>query len=242
MRYRRILMKLSGGAIAGDAAWGFDPAALNHIADEVLHLHQAGIQVGVMVGGGNIFKGELGETWGIERAEADNIGMMATVINSLLLRGVLQARGQAEVRVMTALPINTVAEPFLRLRAIRHLDHHAIVVLAAGTGNPYVTTDYPAVQRALELRADALLSAKNGIDGIYTADPHHDPQARRYQTISYDTVIRDNLQALDQSAVLLARDHRLPIHVFDFDASRAMLDICGGEQVGTQIGWEDALE
>jgi CheY-like chemotaxis protein len=153
------------GAIAGDAAWGFDPAALNHIADEVLQLHQAGIQVGVMVGGGNIFKGELGETWGIERAEADNIGMMATVINSLLLRGVLQARGQAEVRVMTALPINTVAEPFLRLRALRHLEHHAIVVLAAGTGNPYVTTDYPAVQRALELRADALLSAKNGIDG-----------------------------------------------------------------------------
>ncbi len=242
MPYRRILMKLSGGAIAGDAAWGFDPAALNHIADEVLHLHQAGIQVGVMVGGGNIFKGELGETWGIERAEADNIGMMATVINSLLLRGVLQARGQAEVRVMTALPINTVAEPFLRLRALRHLDHHAIVVLAAGTGNPYVTTDYPAVQRALELRADALLSAKNGIDGIYTADPRRDPQARRYRTISYDRVIRDNLQALDQSAVLLARDHHLPIHVFDFDAPRAMLDICGGEQVGTQIGWEDALE
>jgi len=168
--------------------------------------------------------------------------MMATVINSLLLRGVLQARGQAEVRVMTALPINTVAEPFLRLRALRHLEHQAIVVLAAGTGNPYVTTDYPAVQRALELHADALLSAKNGIDGIYTADPHRDPTARRYRTISYDRVIRDNLQALDQSAVLLARDHRLPIHVFDFDAPRAMLDICSGEQVGTQIGWEDALE
>ena len=142
---------------------------------------------------------------------------------------------------MTALPINTVAEPFLRLRALRHLDHHAIVVLAAGTGNPYVTTDYPAVQRALELRADALLSAKNGIDGVYTADPRRDPRARRYHTITYDTVIRDNLQALDQSAVLLARDHRLPIHVFDFDAPRAMLRICGGDQVGTRIGWEDTL-
>ena len=142
---------------------------------------------------------------------------------------------------MTALPINTVAEPFLRVRALRHLDHHAIVVLAAGTGNPYVTTDYPAVQRALELRADALLSAKNGVDGMYTADPRRDPQARRYQTIRYDTVIRDNLQALDQSAVLLARDHRLPIHVFDFDAPQAMLQICRGEQVGTYIGWEDTL-
>jgi uridylate kinase len=143
---------------------------------------------------------------------------------------------------MTALPINTVAEPFLRLRAIRHLERQAIVVLAAGTGNPYVTTDYPAVQRALELRADALLAAKNGTDGIYTSDPRRDPAARRYRMVAYDTVIRDNLRALDQSAVLLARDHHLPIHVFDFDAPRAMHQICCGEQIGTRIGWEDLLE
>ena len=242
MQYRRILMKLSGGAIAGDGTWGFDPTALNHISDEILGLHEQGIQVGVMVGGGNIFRGELGETWGIERAEADNIGMMATVINSLLLRGVLQARGSAEVRVMTAIPINTVAEPFIRLRAIRHLDHQAIVILAAGTGNPYVTTDYPAVQRALELRADALLAAKNGTDGIYTSDPRRDPDAHRYRTITYDTVLSSNLRALDQTAVLLARDHGLPIHVFDFDAPGAMLQICRGEPIGTRIGPEDVLE
>jgi uridylate kinase len=242
MLYRRILMKLSGGAIAGENPWGFDPAALDHIADEILQLHRAGVQVGVMVGGGNIFKGELGETWGIERAEADNIGMMATVINSLLLRGVLQARGQAEVRVMTAIPINAVAEPYIRLRAIRHLEHQAVVVLAAGTGNPYVTTDYPAAQRALELRADALLAAKNGTDGIYTSDPRRDPQARRYRTISYATVIANNLRALDHAAVLLAQDHRLPVHVFDFDAPGAMLQICQGVHIGTRIGGEDALE
>jgi uridylate kinase len=241
MQYRRILMKLSGGAIAGDDTWGFDPSALNHIADEVLQLHEAGVEVGVMVGGGNIFRGELGETWGIERAEADQIGMMATVINSLLLRGVLQARGKAEVRVMTAIPINTVAEPFIRLRAIRHLEHHAIVVLAAGTGNPYVTTDYPAAQRALELRADALLAAKNGTDGIYTSDPRQDPDARRYHMISYETVIAKDLRVLDQAAVLLARDHRLPIHVFDFDAPGAMLRICQGENIGTCVGNEDSL-
>lgn len=241
MQYRRILMKLSGGAIAGDGTWGFDPASLNHIADEVLKLHEAGVQVGVMVGGGNIFRGELGETWGIERAEADQIGMMATVINSLLLRGVLQSRGQAEVRVMTAIPINTVAEPFIRLRAIRHMEHHAIVVLAAGTGNPYVTTDYPAAQRALELRADALLAAKNGTDGIYTGDPRRDPTARRYHTIRYETVIARNLRVLDQAAVLLARDNHLPIHVFDFDAPGVMLRICQGEHIGTRIGDEDAL-
>ncbi len=240
MRYNRIMMKVSGGAMSGgvhgERGWGFDPAAINHIADEILQLHHHGIQVAVMVGGGNIFKGELAETWDIERAEADNIGMMATVINSLLLRGVLQARGEAEVRVMTAIPINTVAEPYIRLRAIRHLEHNIIVILAAGTGNPYVTTDYPAVERALELRADALLAAKNGIDGIYSGDPNKDPTARRYQTIDYDKVIADNLKALDQSAVLLARDHNLPIHVFDFDAPGMMYRICQGEDVGTRIG------
>jgi len=242
MHYQRILMKLSGGAIAGDSSWGFDPASLNHIADQILGLHQAGIQVGIMVGGGNIFRGELSETWGIERAEADNIGMMATVINSLLLRGVLQARGTADVRVMTAIPINSVAEPYIRLRAIRHLEHQSIVILAAGTGNPYVTTDYPAAQRALELRADALLAAKNGTDGIYTGDPRRDPEARRYHSIRYDTVIARNLRVLDQSAILLARDNNLPIHVFDFDMPGAMLQICRGEQIGSFIGWEDALE
>jgi uridylate kinase len=238
VRYNRILVKLSGGAIAGETEWGFDPHALNHIADEVLDTHSQGIQVGVVVGGGNIFRGDLGEEWGIERAEADNIGMIATVINSLMLRGVLQARGSVDVRVMTAIPINTVAEPFIRLRAIRHLEHQSIVVLAAGTGNPYVTTDYPAVQRALELRAEALLSAKNGIDGIYTADPRREPGAQRYRSIEYDTVIRQNLRALDQSAVLLARDHNLPIHLFDFDAPGAIRRICQGEDVGTVIGTE----
>jgi uridylate kinase len=242
VQYQRILMKLSGGAVAGESTWGFDPQAFNHIADEILSTQREGIQIGVMVGGGNIFKGELAQTWGIERAEADNIGMMATVINSLLLRGVLQSRGDAEVRVMTAIPINTVAEPYIRLRAIRHLEHGAIVVLAAGTGNPYVTTDYPAVQRALELRAEALLAAKNGTDGIYTGDPRRDPTARRFRTIAYNQVISDNLQVMDQSAVLLARDHNLPIHVFDFDAPGAMLKLCRGEEIGTRIGWENSME
>jgi uridylate kinase len=164
--------------------------------------------------------------------------MIATVINSLMLRGVLSARGgdDLDVRVMTAIPINTVAEPYIRLRAIRHLEHQCIVILAAGTGNPYVTTDYPAVQRGLELRAEALLSAKNGTDGLYTGDPRRDPTVQRYRTVSYDTVIRKNLRALDQSAVLLARDHALPIHLFDFDAPGAMRRICTGEDVGTVIG------
>lgn len=236
MIYKRVLVKLSGGALAGDKVWGFDPAALNHIADELLNLHRLGVQVAVVMGGGNIFRGDLGEQWGIERAEADNIGMIATVTNSLMLRGVLQARGDAEVRVMTAIPMNSVAEPYIRLRAIRHMEHHYLVILAAGTGNPYVTTDYPAVQRALELRATALLSAKNGVDGIYTGDPRRDPTARRYDRVAYDTVIQKDLRALDQSAVLLARDHDLPIHVFDFDQPGTMGRICQGEHIGTLIG------
>lgn len=235
MRYNRILVKLSGGALAGDKDWGFSPSALNHIADEVLKLHHLGVQISVVVGGGNIFRGELGEEWGIERAEADNIGMIATVSNSLMLRGVLEARGDVDIRVMTAIPMETVAESFIRLRAIRHLEHGHIVILAAGTGNPYVTTDYPAVQRALELRAEALLAAKNGVDGIYTADPNKDHSARKYKQINYDTVIRKNLRALDQSAVLLARDHGLPIHVFNFDTPEIMCQICEGEDAGTLI-------
>src|SRR5574341_36797 len=241
MRYNRVLVKLSGGAMAGENGWGFSPNSLNHIADEVLKLHDSGVQVSVVVGGGNIFRGELGEQWGIERAEADNIGMMATVTNSLMLRGVLTARGDVDVRVMTAIPIDTIAEPFIRLRAIRHLEHGYIVVLAAGTGNPYVTTDYPSVQRALELRAEALLAAKHGIDGIFTADPHRDPTARQYKRINYDTVIQKNLRALDQSAVLLARDHNLPIHVFNFDLPEVMCKICLGEDVGTLISNGDDI-
>jgi len=239
MRFKRILVKLSGGALAGEKSWGFDPQALNHIADEVLGLHQSGVQVSVVVGGGNIFRGELGEEWGIERAEADNIGMIATITNSLMLRGVLESRGKSKVRVMSAIPMNSIAEPFIRLRAIRHLEHGYIVVLAAGTGNPYVTTDYPSAQRALELRAEALLVAKQGADGIYTGDPNAERSVRRYRMINYDTVIQQNLRALDQSAVLLARDHDLPIYVFDFNKVGAMKRICEGEAIGTVISHQD---
>ena len=201
-------------------------------------MHELGVQVGVVVGGGNIFRGELGQQWGIERAEADGIGMIATVTNSLMLRGVIHARGKADVRVLTAIPINSVAEPFIRLRAIRHMERECLVILAAGTGNPYVTTDYPAVQRALELRCQAILSAKHGVDGVYTADPNRDPNARRYRRVSYDSVIRKNLKVMDQSAVLLARDHSLPIHLFDFDAPGQLRRLCQGEDLGTLVSFE----
>ncbi len=187
-----------------------------------------------MVGGGNIFKGE--------RAEADNIGMTGTMINSVMLRGVLKAGCDADVRVTTAIPVDTVAEPFIRLRAIRHPGHGCIVILAAGNGNPYVTTGYPAAQRALEFRADALLSAKSGTDAVYTSDPRKDPSAQRYSRVSRGSMVKQNVRALDQSAALLARDNGLPIHVFDADAPGAMRRICCGEDVGTLIcDCEDVL-
>jgi uridylate kinase len=242
------LVKLSGGAFSGQAEFGFDKPAVDLLADGVLALSRAGVQVAVMVGGGNIFRGRLAEQWGIERAEADNIGMMATVVNSLILRGALAARGAGEVRVMTAIPMQAIAEPYIRLRAIHHLEKGYLVVFAAGTGQPYVTTDYPAVQRALEIRADVILAAKQGVNGIFTADPKRDAGAKRFRTIRYEDVLARGLDVMDQSAFILARDHGLPIHVFAASEPGAMTAICLGRatdvrdsgEVGTYIGPEVA--
>lgn len=235
MRYKRVLVKLSGGAVAKDSGFGFDPAQLEHIAGEILALVSMGVEVAIVIGGGNIFRGNMAEMWGIDRVEADNIGTLATVINSLMLRGVLKARVNREVRVMTAVPINAVAEPYIRLRAVHHLEKGYVVIFAGGNGQPYVTTDYPAVQRALEVEADALLVAKHGVDGVFTADPRKEPSAKQYAALSFDEVVRQDLRVMDQSAMILARDHGLPLHVFNFDRPGAMADICRGEQVGTFI-------
>lgn len=234
-KFRRVMVKLSGGALAGSGESVFDRPALSHIADEVLAMKNRGIEVALMVGGGNIFRGNTAEQWGIERAEADNIGMMATVINSLILRSVFTAKGAGEVRVMTAQPIPSVAEPYVRLRAIHHLEKGYLVIFAGGTGQPYQTTDYPAVQRALEIRAEVILAAKNGTNGIYTADPNKDPGARRYKSLAYDDALGGGIRVMDQSAFILARDYGLPIHLFDFDEKGCMSRICRGEDVGTLI-------
>jgi uridylate kinase len=235
-RYRRVLLKLSGGAFSGERDSGVDKAAVDLLCDEILSVAELGVQVAVMVGGGNIFRGRLADEWGIERAEADNIGMMATIINSLFLRGALVARGAGEVRVMTALTVSAVAEPYIRLRAIKHLEKGYLVIFAAGTGQPYVTTDYPAVQRAIEIRADVLLAAKSGVNGICTADPKRDPGARRFRTIRYDDVLSRGLVVMDQAAFILARDHRLPVHVFDAAGRDIMRRLCEGAEIGTFIG------
>ncbi len=237
-RYRRVVIKLSGGALSGAEPIGLDAHALEHVALQVLDTVAAGAQVAVVVGGGNFFRGSLAEQWGIDRAEADSIGMLGTVMNSLMLRGVLKAASDREVRVMTALPIPAVAEPFIRLRAIAHLEKGHIVVLAGGIGQPYVTTDYPSVQRALELNADALLVAKHGVDGVYSADPRVSPDAERYSQLAYTDVIARDLRVMDPSAFILARDHGLPLHIFGIEQAGAMAAIVHGEDVGTRIAMD----
>jgi uridylate kinase len=234
-RYRRVVVKLSGEALAGPAGTGADPASLARVADEVLSVHELGVQVAVVVGGGNYFRGRMADGWGISRAEADNIGMLGTVMNALMLRGALTARTEADIRVMTAVPIHSVAEPFIRLRAVHHLERGMIVVLAGGIGQPYVTTDYPAVQRALELDADALLVAKHGVDGVYDADPKHHPDAKRYTSLTYDEAIAAGVRIMDTSAFVLANEQSLTMHVFDVGAEGVMRGICQGLELGTRI-------
>jgi uridylate kinase len=235
LRYRRVVVKLSGQAFAGSADSGVDPASLARIAEEVLSVRTLGVQVAVVLGGGNYFRGRMAEGWGISRAEADNIGMLGTVMNALMLRGALTARTDADIRVMTAVPIHSVAEPFIRLRAVHHLERGMIVVLAGGIGQPYVTTDYPAVQRALELDADALLVAKHGVDGVYDADPKHHPDAKRYTSLTYDEAIAAGVRIMDTSAFVLANEQSLTMHVFDVGAEGVMRGICQGLELGTRI-------
>ena len=234
-RYRRVIVKLSGEALSGTAGSGVDPASLSRVADEVLSLHNLGVQVAVVVGGGNYFRGRMADGWGISRAEADNIGMLGTVMNALMLRGALTARTKTDIRVMTAIPITSVAEPFIRLRAISHLERNYIVLLGGGIGQPYVTTDYPAVQRSLELEADALLVAKHGVDGVYDSDPRLNPDAVRFTSLTYEEALAADIRIMDTSAFVLANEQGLTMHVFDVGAVGVMRSICQGGNDGTRI-------
>lgn len=234
-RYKRVVLKLSGEALAGESGWGVEPDRLAHLSDEVLAVHQLGVQVAVVVGGGNYFRGRMSEGWGIGRAEADNIGMLGTVMNALMLRGALTARTDADIRVMTAVPMQSVAEPFIRLRALSHLDHNHIVILAGGIGQPYVTTDYPSVQRALELDADALLVAKRDIDAVYDRDPNVHPNAVRFDRLSYEDAVANGIKVMDTSAFVLAGEQDLTMHIFDVSRKNLMRRICEGEDIGTLV-------
>ncbi|ADY21127.1 UMP kinase [Bacillus paranthracis] len=239
--YKRVLIKLSGGALADQTGNSFNSKRLEHIANEILSIVDLGIEVSIVIGGGNIFRGHLAEEWGIDRVEADNIGTLGTIINSLMLRGVLTSKTNTEVRVMTSIPFNAVAEPYIRLRAVHHLDNGYIVIFGGGNGQPFVTTDYPSVQRAIEMNSDAILVAKQGVDGVFTSDPKHNKSAKMYRKLNYNDVVRQNIQVMDQAALLLARDYNLPAHVFNFDEPGVMKRICLGEHVGTLINDDASL-
>lgn len=231
--YKRILLKLSGEALLGSREFGIDPEIISRVAEELREIHGLGVEIAVVIGGGNIFRGVAGEKEGFNRARADYMGMLATLINALALQDNLERKG-VPVRTMSALEVKEVAEPYIREKAISHLEKGRILLLACGTGNPFFTTDTAAALRALELQAEVLMKATK-VDGVYDRDPVKDPQAKKFETITFDEVISKNLKVMDGAAFSLARDHHLPILVFNIfrygNIKRAIL----GEKVGTLI-------
>jgi len=233
LRYQRVLIKLSGEALCGkDGGSGIDTGTLKSTSVEIGEVHRTGVQIGIVVGGGNIFRGLRGASEGMDRAQSDYMGMLATVINALALQDSLEREG-IPTRVMTALEIKQVAEPYIRRRAIRHLDRGHVVIFAAGTGNPYFSTDTAAALRAMEIRADALLKATK-VEGIYDRDPKRHAEAKMYQTVSYDRFLNDHLAVMDSTAVTLCRENGLPIRVFKM-ATGNIKRVCFGEEVGTTV-------
>jgi uridylate kinase len=231
--YKRILLKLSGEALMGDQGFGIDPATITRIAGEIKDVNACGVEVAIVVGGGNIFRGVALSSKGMDRASADYMGMLATVINALALQDALEKQ-EVFTRVMTAIEMHEVAEPFIRRRATRHLEKGRVVIFAAGTGNPYFTTDSAAALRALEIRADAILKATK-VDGIYTADPKKDPTATMFERLTYLEVIQRDLQVMDTSAISLCRDREVPVHVFNLNVPGNIARVVTGEKVGTVV-------
>ena len=231
--YRRVLLKISGEALLGDRSYGVDPEFCAFIARELRQVHEAGVQIAVVVGGGNIFRGLAAAAEGMDRATGDYIGMLATAMNSLALQDALEKNG-VPTRVMSAIAMNEVAEPYIRRRAVRHLEKGRVVILAAGTGNPYFTTDTAAALRALEIGADVILKATK-VDGVYDTDPMVHPDARRHEHLSYARVLADRLQVLDSTAVSLCMENDLPIVVFELNRPGNIRRVTAGEAVGTLI-------
>jgi len=233
---RRALIKLSGEALMGERPYGIDPDVARRIASETARAHADGIQVAIVVGGGNIFRGLSAAATGMDRSTADYMGMLATVMNGLALQDALEQAG-APTRVMSAIAMNEICEPYIRRRAIRHMEKGRVVILVAGTGNPYFTTDTAATLRAVEIGAQVILKATR-VDGVYDADPEQEPDAKRYAQIGYTEVLANRLQALDATAVSLAMDNRMPIVVFDMTVEGNILRALQGEPIGTLISDE----
>lgn len=233
MRYKRILLKLSGEALLGREDYGIDPQVIKTLAQEIIEVSRLGVQIGLVIGGGNIFRGAGLAAAGMDRATADHMGMLATVMNALAMQDALEKLG-VTARVMSAIKINEVCEDYIRRRALRHLEKGRITVFAAGTGNPYFTTDSAAALRAIEIGADLLLKATK-VDGIYSADPKKDPEARRYDRITFDEVIQKKLAVMDTTAIAMCRDYKMPLRIYNMTQHGDLLKLMQGADLGTLV-------
>ena len=232
--YRRLVIKVSGGQLAGDLGFGIDPTVIAGIAEELREVHELGTQLAVVIGGGNVIRGITAAAQGLDRASADYMGMLAAVINALALQDALE-KASLSTRVLSALEISSVAEPYIRRRAVRHLEKGRVVVFAGGTGNPFFSTDTAAALRAAEIDAEIILMAKQGVDGVYSADPKTHADATRYERLSFDEAIQKNLRVMDQTALALCRENHLPVIVFDMSVRGNIRKVAAGEAVGTRV-------
>jgi len=233
MHYKRILLKLSGEALMGEQQYGIDPKRIQEYAEDIKAVIDKGVEVAIVIGGGNIFRGLKGVGQGMDRVQGDHMGMLATVINALALQSGLEGAG-IETRVQSAIKINEVAEPFIRRRAIRHLEKGRVVIFGGGTGNPYFTTDSAAVLRAIEIKADVILKGTR-VDGIYTADPEKDKSATKFDSLSFQEVLTKGLKVMDTTAFTLSQENELPILVFDMNTRGNLMKIISGEKIGTVV-------
>ncbi len=233
MQYKRILLKLSGEALMGEKQYGIDPKRLKEYAEEIQTVIESGVEVAVVIGGGNIFRGLAGASNGMDRVQGDHMGMLATVINGLALQSALEDEG-IETRLQSAIKINEVAEPFIRRRAIRHLEKGRVVIFGGGTGNPYFTTDSAAVLRAIEINADVILKGTR-VDGIYTSDPEKNKDATKFDNITFKDVLNKGLKVMDTTAFTLSQENELPIIVFDMNKPGNLLKVVSGENIGTKV-------
>lgn len=236
LKYKRILLKISGEALLGDQEFGISPKPIEMIANEVKLAHDEGAEIAIVVGGGNIFRGVKNSAkMGLDQASGDYVGMLATVMNSLVLQSALRKIG-VSCRVQSAITMNQIAEPYIRFKAIRHLEKGRVVIFGAGTGNPFFTTDTAAALRASEINAEVMLMAKNGVDGVYTDDPKTNPEAKKLDNITYDDIIKDGLKVMDTSSCALCKQNNIPIVVFDFKAKNSILEILHDKKIGTYVG------
>lgn len=236
-KYKRVVLKLSGEALAGSQGYGIDPVTVDVISKQVVEVAKKGIQVAIVVGGGNIWRGLSGKAKGMDRVSADYMGMLATVMNALALQDAIEKNGVV-TRVQTAITMQQVAEPYIRRRAIRHMEKGRVVIFGAGTGNPYFSTDTTAALRAAEIDADAILMAKNGVDGAYDSDPKVNPDARMYTHLSFLDVIQKQLGVMDATATTLCMNNNIPIVVFNIDTKGNIVAACSGEEIGTLVDKE----